>query len=185
MATAVFRVVMALAPYLIKAAEVKKAPTPDAGEQVKEKSRWLQGTVRNASDFPILAQRSHFDSGRYEDGPSRIDAFELATFSACNGDNTFMTGVSGGQSFKIEIDEQHAFAFSIGFTNPWAGTYKASVVTGDDPHRAYDHASQEGGSIESETYVAKDADGKEVRFKLHVSATAGQHPHWVVSETRF
>jgi hypothetical protein len=42
-----------------------------------------------------------------------VDAFEIGTFTACNGDNTFMTGVSGGQTYRIEIDEQHSFVFSI------------------------------------------------------------------------
>ena len=122
-----------------------------------------------------------------------------------------MTGVSGGQTYKIDIDQQHAFAFSIvsttsswhahplqapksrltccsrnqGFTNPWVGTYKAGIVASDDPKQGYEAASQDGGSVESPLYSAKDNDGHEIDFKLHISATASQHPAFVVSEIRY
>jgi len=65
------------------------------------------------TDFPILAVKSYFDSGRYEDNPGRVEPFEIGVFTCCEGDNTFMTGVSGGQAYKIDIDEHHSFTFSI------------------------------------------------------------------------
>lgn len=93
--------------------QAKDKEPKDPPSNVTDKYRWLQCTVRNATDFPILAQSTYWSSGRYEGNPGRVDAFEIGTFSACNGDNTVMTGVSGGQSYKIEVDETHSFEFSI------------------------------------------------------------------------
>ncbi|KAH6909870.1 hypothetical protein BKA70DRAFT_1101952, partial [Coprinopsis sp. MPI-PUGE-AT-0042] len=163
----------------------KDKSVPEPSKETTDKARWLQCTIRNATDFPILAEKAHFDSGRYNDNPGRVDAFEVGTFTACNGDNTFMTGVSGGQTYKIAIDEHHSFVFSIGFTNPWAGSYKAGVVESSNPEKGYEAASQAGGSIESPLYEAKDHEGEDIRFKLHISATASQRPAFVVSEIRY
>jgi hypothetical protein len=80
---------------------------------LKEKDRWLQCTIRNTTEFSILSIASSFDSGRYEDHPGFVDAFSLGVFTCCEGDGTFMTGVSGGQSYQIDIDGQHSFQFSI------------------------------------------------------------------------
>ncbi|KAK5746740.1 hypothetical protein LTS12_022637 [Elasticomyces elasticus] len=179
------RILLAAAPYAAKALSTKEKPTPPVSEQISnDKSRWLQGTLRNATDFPIVAIKSYFDSGRYDQSPARVDSFDTEAFTCCEGDNTFMTGVSGGQTYQIDLDEDNSFAFSIGFTNPYAGTYKAGVAASSNPEDGYNAASQAGGCVESPTYLAKDEEGHEVKVKFSISVTAGQRPQYVVSEIR-
>ncbi|KAK3615271.1 hypothetical protein LTR22_027497, partial [Elasticomyces elasticus] len=71
-----------------------------------------------------------------------------------------------------------------GFTNPYAGTYKAGVAASSNPEDGYNAASQAGGCVESPTYLAKDEEGHEVKVKFSISVTAGQRPQYVVSEIR-
>lgn len=178
---------------------------PAVGDKFQDKSRWLQCGIKNQTEFNISTTSSHFDSGRYEDHPGVVQAFELATFTACNGDNTFMTGVSGGQAYRITIDQNTDFQFSIvsaclysvrkvangfcvfsqGFTNPYSGTYKAGVTTGGNPEDGYSAASQDGGSIRSDLYQAEDEDGEKFTFRISVTATASQRPSFVVTEDRW
>lgn len=94
------RVLITAAAFAINKTNAKTKAVPAVPDALKnDKDRWLQCTLRNATDFPILATSSHFDSGRYDSSPARVDEFDTDTFTCCEGDNTFMTGVSGGQAY--------------------------------------------------------------------------------------
>jgi len=58
-------------------------------------------------------------------------------------------------------------------------------VASDNPEQGYEAADQAGGSIESGVYLAKDEEGKDVKIKFQISATASQHPQFVISELRY
>lgn len=88
-----------------------------------------------------------------------------------------------------------------GYCNPYIGACKASVykASADEvtkirngeggaqeavARKAYDVASQGGNKIESDFYKAKDEEGKEVVFQLHISAIAGKKTVYTISEVR-
>ncbi|KAF8593003.1 hypothetical protein BDV93DRAFT_419975, partial [Ceratobasidium sp. AG-I] len=142
-------------------------------DSVQEKRRWLQGVVRNATDFDVLVVTSYFDSGRYDQPPEHLRPFQLGTLTASEGENTVMTGVSGGLTYQVDIDRLHSFYFSIGFTNPYLGAYKAGVAPTDRPVDGYNAATKEGGTVESDLYEAKDVDNNVVYIKFRITAEAG------------
>ncbi|KAF8598927.1 hypothetical protein BDV93DRAFT_560828 [Ceratobasidium sp. AG-I] len=161
---------------------------PSVPGSLKKKYRWLQGIVRNPTEFEVIVGESYFNSGRFDKAlPSSLGSFKLGTFTACNGDNTFFTGVSGGLTYKINLDENNSFDFSIGFTNPSAGSCKAGLVASDDPEDGYNDADKTAKAIETDIYEAKDVDGNTVKFKFSITAAAGgdQRPLFQINELRY
>lgn len=93
------------------------------------------------------------------------------------------------------------FSTPQGYCNPYIGACKASVykASGEEvkkiqngeggaqeavARKAYDTASPGGNKIESDFYKAKDEEGKEVVFQLHISAIAGKKTVYTISEVR-
>ncbi|KAH7338639.1 hypothetical protein B0J17DRAFT_717077 [Rhizoctonia solani] len=157
---------------------------PPVSDELTHKHHWLQGMVRNATDFGLNVLGSYLDSGRYDQLLGFLGMFDLGTFTAFNGDGTDFTGVGGGQHHRVKMDEDHSFDFCIGFTNPSSGSYKAGIVASSNPKDAYDASKAEGGYIESGLYEAKDTDGKTVQFKFHITAGAGQHSEYQITMIR-
>ncbi|TFK23483.1 hypothetical protein FA15DRAFT_705373 [Coprinopsis marcescibilis] len=159
---------------------------PDVPPSLKNKSRWIEGVIRNATDFPIRYVESYLDSGRYDKFPDpTVNPFAVGTFNGCNGDHTLFTGITGGATYRIDLDEDHSFYFSIGFTDPFIGAYKAGVVASNDPEQGYEVASKEGGEIRSGEYHAVDKDGRQLVFRLRITAESGQRPRFCIEEVRF
>ncbi|TFK23484.1 hypothetical protein FA15DRAFT_745098, partial [Coprinopsis marcescibilis] len=153
---------------------------------LKEKTRWIQGIIRNATDFQIRYVKSYLDSGRYDQFPSpTVNPFSTSTFTGCNGDNSALTGISGGATYRIDIDEKHSYYFSIGFTNPYLGAYKAGAIASDNPEQGYEAASKEGGDVTSGEYHAVDKDGIQLVFRLRITAAPGQRATFTIEEIRF
>lgn len=86
-------------------------PTPPSG--LTDKHRWIQCTVKNQTQFDIVLNGTYFDSGKYWDAPGNIPPFAQMAFSCCNGDNTILTGVSGGNQFQVMVDENTPYKFSL------------------------------------------------------------------------
>lgn len=82
---------------------------PDASSTVKNKHRWIQCTIKNKTQFQIVLLDTYWSSGRYDLAPGGASAFGQIVFDGCNGDNTILTGVSGGNSFRIVLDATHSF----------------------------------------------------------------------------
>lgn len=169
-----------------KSKSVRNATVPDVPNSLKDKTRWLQGIIRNSTDFQVRYGTSYLDSGRYDQFPSdTVDAFSLSTFTGCNGDGTVFTGFSGGASYRIDIDQKHSFSFCLGFTSPYAGAYKAAAIAGDIPEAGYEAASKEGGEVRSGMYHAVDKDGVQLVFQLRIAAAAGQRANFNIEEIRY
>ncbi|KAI0373241.1 hypothetical protein BV20DRAFT_1050152 [Pilatotrama ljubarskyi] len=159
----------------------QSAPPPPPG--IKDKYRWLQGTIKNETQFQIQLIDSYFDSGRYWTAPTDIAPFTQMTFSCCNSDGSFLTGVAGGTAFRIIMNESVHYDFAIGWTAPSLGSLKASIVPGSRGVYGYESASPEGGSfMTDDVYEGKDADGNPAQFKIHFSAAAGLEAMYVVKE---
>ncbi|GAB1525670.1 hypothetical protein RhiTH_008833 [Rhizoctonia solani] len=158
---------------------------PNVPDSVKEKYRWLQGVVRNATDFNVIVLKGTMNSGKYAQAPDPVDSFDIGAFTGVNGDNTVLTGISGGQAYKIEFDENNTFEFSIGFTSPAAGSSKAGIAASANPEDGYQAAEQGSNSIDSPFYEAKDTDGKTVRFKVNIKASAGDYLDYFLTMSRF
>lgn len=94
---------------------MRSSPPPNVPNSlVQTKDRWLQGIVRNATNFQILFVGSYRDSCRFEKFPDTFaEPFNLDTFVGCEGDNTIGTGFTRGLTYKIDIDEKNFFYFSI------------------------------------------------------------------------
>jgi len=86
---------------------------PHPPDDLKKKHRWFQCTIKNATQFDLLLEESYLDSGTYWTAPGTVTQFDQMTFSGCNKNNSVATGVSGGQAFRVYLDEQHDFSFAI------------------------------------------------------------------------
>ena len=61
----------------------------------------------------MLLENTHFDSGRYWTAPGGFNGFEQLVFSCCNGDGTILTGVSGGNAFRVSLDDKHYYDIAL------------------------------------------------------------------------
>ncbi|KAF8799219.1 hypothetical protein BYT27DRAFT_7202377 [Phlegmacium glaucopus] len=165
-----------------KIKEVADMLIPSAPKELEDKFRWLQCSLKNETQFTVLYQATYFNSGRYWDAPHSFDPFNQLVFSCCN-DDFAPTGVTGGTTFRLSLDDQHYYDFSLGWTNPSLGSYKAAVVESSNPKDAYDAATEEGGHIQSTSiFQGKDKDGQPAKFRIHISASASQKPPFVVKQ---
>ncbi|RPB20558.1 hypothetical protein L211DRAFT_852270 [Terfezia boudieri ATCC MYA-4762] len=165
--------------------EVKDLVIPTPAREVQEKHRWMQCTIKNETQFQIVYEATHFDSGRFWDAPGGADSFKQMSFSVCNGDNTILTGVSGGSTLKLHLDETHSFVFAIGWTSPQLGSFKTGVIESDNPLSGYENATAQGASIDSKNiYAGTDEDGKSCRIRFHVSAVPGVKALYEIRQLR-
>ncbi|KDQ13439.1 hypothetical protein BOTBODRAFT_66681 [Botryobasidium botryosum FD-172 SS1] len=179
----IISILIAAAKLVIHIGEVVAKPLPSPPPGLEDKRRWIQCTVKNATQFNILFQGTYLDSGRYWDAPGSIAPFHTMTFSGCNGDYSIFTGVSGGNAFSITLDHNTTWDFALGWTNPYAGSIKGAVVESSDPQSGYEHANANGNSIRStSSYRGKDADGNEIIIHFHVSAAPGQRATYVITQ---
>ncbi|RYP08479.1 hypothetical protein DL765_008773 [Monosporascus sp. GIB2] len=159
------------------------AAAPPSGLQ--EKKRWLQCIVQNQTQFALLLQETYHDSGRFYRAPGSVASFHQMSFSVCSRDNSVGTGVSGGASFRMDLDNSHSFHFAIGWTNPFMGSFKAGAIEANAAKDGYEVASSDGSSIRSRhTYKGKDDKGKDAYISFHISASPGQEPSFVITEVR-
>lgn len=89
-------------------------PSPPAG--LTDKHRWMQCTVMNETQFPLVYQGTYYSSGKYWTAPCSMASFQEIVFSVCNGDGTFLTGATGGTAFNLVLDTSHIF--QVAFVSP-------------------------------------------------------------------
>jgi len=73
----------------------------------------MQCTFKNVTQFPLLFDETHLESGRYWIAPETIEAFDHNVFSVCNQNSPTVADVSGGASFKIVLDEDHVLNVAL------------------------------------------------------------------------
>ncbi|KAI0668455.1 hypothetical protein C8Q78DRAFT_993471 [Trametes maxima] len=131
-----------------------------------------------------LSLDAYFDSGCYWTAPGNVNAFSQMVWSACNSDNSFLIGVAVGTAFHVSMDANHYYDFSIGYTNPVVGAYKANVADGKDKGvDGYERVDSQGLSAMTRTiFEGKYKDGNVVKFKFSFSAVAGQEPLFIIKQ---
>ena len=65
------------------------------------------------TQFPLLFDETHLESGRYWIAPETVEAFDHNVFSVCNQDSPNVADVAGGTSFKIVLDEDHVLNVAL------------------------------------------------------------------------
>ena len=93
--------------------QVSNRPIEPPPQDLKEKYRWIQCTLKNATQFDIVLTDTYFDSGRYWTAPASLGAFSQMTWSACNQDGSMFTGATGGTAFRLSLDGEHQFDISL------------------------------------------------------------------------
>ncbi|KIK55809.1 hypothetical protein GYMLUDRAFT_87492 [Collybiopsis luxurians FD-317 M1] len=162
---------------------LKRKPIPHPPRELTEKFRWIQCVVKNQTQFQILLQDTYFNSGKYWQPPTAIDPFDQMIFSCCNGDETIGTGVTGGTAFQVILDAVTSYNFSVGWTNPSVGGFKASIVDSPHPIDGYDRATLEGNAFTSEQkFRGLQKNGNPTEWHLHFSAAAGQYMIYEVTQ---
>lgn len=93
--------------------QVEKKPIPEASDELKKKTNWMQCVVQNKTQFMIVHDPpAYFDSGRYQDSPKNIEPYENMVFSVCNRDLE-PTGAIGGATFRIILDAVAEVPFAL------------------------------------------------------------------------
>lgn len=83
--------------------------TPRPSDDIRDKHRWYQCTVQNATQFDIRLEDSYFNAGRYLEAPNPVGPYGQMTFTAYND----RFGASTGLSFSAHLDETHRSYFAI------------------------------------------------------------------------
>ncbi|EWZ52258.1 hypothetical protein BFJ63_vAg11636 [Fusarium oxysporum f. sp. narcissi] len=146
------------------------AMTPRPSDEIRDKHRWYQCTVQNATQFNIVLEKSYFNAGKYLTAPESVGPYGQMTFTAYND----VSGTSTGLSFWAHLDESHQFHFAIGLDAPLMGGFKAGVVESDSAKTGLEIATRQGNSITSENrYKGKDNDGNDQVIEFHVATYPG------------
>ncbi|OTB03219.1 hypothetical protein M426DRAFT_322010 [Hypoxylon sp. CI-4A] len=156
----------------------------DSGDDtLQSKDHWMHCTVRNETQFDIVYNREYWDSGTYYQGPpQKITKFSAGTFSVCK--KTGFAGVSGGNSWKIILDDKTVFHFSLGYTDPVVGSRKSAAVDSDgNPKTGYEAAAERGCSGRSPIYEGKDEDGELTYFIIDVTSVTGHHSTYTIQQS--
>jgi hypothetical protein len=82
-----------------------RIPNPEPSDPTKKKNYWIQGIVKNCTQFPLQVRSPpYFDSGKYETWPTGIGAWSVGQFSAVNGDN-HPGGATGGNAWELHLEQ--------------------------------------------------------------------------------
>ncbi|RKL03651.1 hypothetical protein BFJ68_g11395 [Fusarium oxysporum] len=153
-----------------KVKDTLNAMTPRPSDEIRDKHRWYQCTVQNATQFNIVLEKSYFNAGKYLMAPESVGPYGQMTFTAYND----VSGTSTGLSFWAHLDESHQFHFVIGLDAPLMGGFKAGVVESDSAKTGLEIATRQGNRITSENrYKGKDNDGNDQVIEFHVATYPG------------
>ncbi|SCO28466.1 uncharacterized protein FFNC_00348 [Fusarium fujikuroi] len=171
-----------LDPPIKLAAKVKdtlNATTPRPSDEIRDKHRWYQCTVQNATQFYIRLQDSYFNAGKYLTAPSPVGPYGQMTFTAYND----RFGASTGLSFSAHSDETYQYHSAIGLDAPATGGFRAGVVESDCAKKGLDIATRQGNSI-TLTYLfkGKDSAGDDRLIEFHLAAYSGMEIKVVITQ---
>ncbi|KAG5653508.1 hypothetical protein H0H81_012580 [Sphagnurus paluster] len=165
----------------VKEKKVAAMTTPSPPQELKDKTTWLQCTLKNETQFNVLFRDTYFESGTYWDPPRSFGPFEQCVFSCINEDNA-ISGAAGGTSFRLVLDNDNYYDFSLGWISP-LGSYKVGVAESSNPRDGYDAADKGSGIVRSEKiFQGKDKHGNLSDFRIDISATSSQKPLFVVKQ---
>lgn len=155
----------------------------DGDGSLKSKDHWMYCTIRNETQFEILYNQPYWSSGTYYDTPpQRIPKFSAGVFSVCN--KTGFAGVSGGNSWKLMLDDNTIFHFSLGYTDPvWGSRTTAAIESDGNPQKGYDAATERGCNGRSPFYKGKDADGNTTYFIIETTSVTGSHSTFTIQQS--
>ncbi|GLB43548.1 hypothetical protein LshimejAT787_1400600 [Lyophyllum shimeji] len=174
-------VILSGAAVLVAVAQLVVA-LDDGDDTLKSKDHWMQCSVRNETQFDIIYNNEYFDSGTYYRAPPiKIPKFSTGQFSVCN--KWGLAGVSGGNAWKVILDNNHSFPFALGFTDPFIGARKSAAIEHGSAKDGYNAASERGANGVSDVYTGKDDDGNTTYFLLALSAVTGHHSMFTVHQT--
>ncbi|CZR33173.1 uncharacterized protein FPRO_01845 [Fusarium proliferatum ET1] len=119
-----------LDPPMKLAAKLKdtlNAITPRLPNDIRDKHRWYQCTIQNATQFDIRLEDSYFNAGKYLTAPNLVGLYGQMTFTAYNDRFAASTGLS----FSAHLGETHRSYFAIGPDALATGGFRAGVVESD------------------------------------------------------
>ncbi|KAH0043447.1 hypothetical protein KCU78_g576, partial [Aureobasidium melanogenum] len=153
-----------------KAEELKKQDD-DRHENLLKKSHPVLLVFRNITDFPLSKTGEYFDTGDWFGTVTDVAPWTASGIAAADK----MAGCTGGASFKLHLDTDIDFDFSIGFTNPVGGSNKMCCIEGKDAKDAYRKANDDDKKdktfTSSDHYIATTATAKTLHFRFQVSVS--------------
>ncbi len=159
-------------------------PTP--AKTLQDKHRWLTITVFNQTQYVLQFGDSYFDSGKFWAAPTNVEPFGEMTFSGCDKDMSYETGVSGGASFTLQISETEGenvdLNMAFGFTNPQAGSTKISGLFNVNAVSAYKAVGDSTTSFTSDDYTGQDTNLEETVINFKLVASPGQEATITLTE---
>ncbi|MGF1698734.1 hypothetical protein L4D09_00140 [Photobacterium makurazakiensis] len=159
---------------------------PDTPKDLEDKHRWVTVTVFNQTQYALVYKNSYFDSGKFWTAPTNVEPFEEMSFSGCDKDGSFLTGVSGGTTFTLQMPiegggykEQD---IGIGFTNPELGSTKASGIFSSSAEDAYDNTTDDTTEKTSSKFSGKDTNDKDTAINFLVVSGPGQEGRITITQ---
>ncbi|CVK84847.1 uncharacterized protein FMAN_01773 [Fusarium mangiferae] len=171
-----------LDPPMKLAAKVKdtlNAMTPVPSDEIRDKHRWYQCTVQNATQFDIRLDDSYFEAGKYLVAPNPVNPYAQMTFTAYSDH----VRASSGLSFWAHLDETQRFHFAIGLDAPVTGGFRAGVIESNSAKKGLEIATRQGNSItSSDRYRGKDSDDDDRVIEFRVAAYPGMEMKVVITQ---
>ena len=159
---------------LAEAIAQMRTAIPEPSRGLESRARWLTLTILNRTQFDLVFQGVYFDAGRFHTTPSNVGAFGEMTFSACEKDGRFMSGVSGGTLFSLQYTALEGAPIGIGFSNPWHGPLRAWAGETRSAERAYEANVPAAATSYAPTVKGDDVDGNATEFRIAIAYTAAQ-----------
>ncbi|KAI0691965.1 hypothetical protein C8T65DRAFT_81489 [Cerioporus squamosus] len=96
------------------ASKVEELSIPSASRRLKRSMRWMQGTVKNMTQFRIehVESDDFLQEGEFYQRPSDVAPLHQMTFS-CRTKPGELTGCGGGARFRVVLHDGSHLEFAI------------------------------------------------------------------------
>nr|POE63649.1 hypothetical protein CFP56_04552 [Quercus suber] len=152
-------------------------------ETLRGKRHWMECTVKNETQFDIFYETVYFNSGNYyATPPSKIEKYHSASFSVCNAFG--LADVSGGNLWRLRLDNNTSEYFSLGFTDPDLGARRSAAVpsVNRSPHDGYGAATAAGAGDILAWCKGRGEDQQEVWFMIELMSVTGHHTTYTIQQ---
>lgn len=155
-------------------------------KELKEKYRSMRVIVSNQTQFPLVYMSSKMPHGRFWTTPTNVEAFNTMEFSACNQDNSILTGLEGVAIFQLQMSKKEGgyetLDISIGFDDPAIGSFSTSALFSSSSKKAEDALKSESTKKTSSALKGKDKKGHDVSINFIATATPGNEAKVTITQ---
>ncbi|BDS15266.1 hypothetical protein [Aureispira anguillae] len=155
-------------------------------QDLKDKYRSMTITVCNQTQFPLVYMSSSMQHGRFWTSPTNVGKFNDMTFSACNEDNSILTGLQGGVVFQLQMPKAgggyETLDIGVGFDDPAIGSFSCSALFTTAAKKASEKTKEGTTKHQSPNLKGKTKDGHDLEIAFLAVSSAGKEAKITITQ---